>query len=45
MAVHEEIGKFSQRISEILTFIDNDDWEGINFQLGKYEWKNSLIII
>ena len=45
---HEEIGKGSQRISEILSFISMYNWEGINCSLEKDDWKkfgqNNLMI-
>ena len=36
---HKEIGKYSERITKIRSFINKYNWEGINFPLEKDSWK------
>ena len=36
---HEEIGKHSERIIKIKSFINKYNWEGINFPSEKDDWK------
>ena len=39
---HEEIKKDLQRITKIKPFINKYNWEGINFQSQKDDWKKKL---
>ena len=36
---HEEIKNDPQRITKIKPFINNYNWEGIDFQSEKHDWK------
>ena len=36
---HEEIKKDPQKITKIKSFINKDNWEGINFASEKDDWK------
>ena len=37
---HEEIGKHAEIITEIKSFINKYNWEGISFPSEKDDWKN-----
>ena len=37
---HEQIKKDPQRITEIKSFINKYDWEGMSYPSGKDDWKN-----